>query len=409
MYSIHTRDDLEKLKKLQETKCLIFKERLKEKLGKQDFHYDLEEVFEPVTTKQVEATENQKQLSEKQIQALHDSTRAASQTVQAIKNQTQAIRESSNALNKNLQKSIKEGIQEYDEITNRNNQLLTSLVTSNQVDSSIVKTVSNLLSDKNKSQFSIEPVMGYPRSSANLFTINPHNPQQVLIKGSTMTFENGNSYNLNDSDLQYFITNTQFDKPINDWDAIYNFLNDMKYDLNYGDKKSIRYQLIKELQDYMQGLAGSSATAPAHEATQGYTQGLAQDYTQAHDLHGQSQGFTGSSATAPAQDYTQGFAGSSATAPTQGYTGSGLQGCAQGYTRSSTHSPAQQYIFLPSDPDELVDKLKLLYFEKVGGNDSFLINEEIIAIIDKLLEYECISPSQHQNMQSYARATHEAT
>ena len=393
MYSIHTRDDLEKLKKLQETKSLIFKERLKKKLGKQDFHYDLEEVFEPVTTKQVEA-------NEKQIQALHDSTReasrAASQTVQAIKNQTQAIRESSNALNKNLQKSIKEGIQEYDEITNRNNQLLTSLVTSNQVDSSIVKTVSNLLSDKNKSQFSIEPVMGYPRSSANLFTINPHNPQQVLIKGSTMTFENGNSYTLNDSDLQYFITNTQFDKPINDWDAIYNFLNDMKYDLNYGDKKSIRYQLIKELQDYMQGLAGSSATAPAHEATQDYTQGLAQDYTQAHDLHGQSQGFAGSSTTAPAQDYTQGFAGSSATAPTQGYTGSGLQGCAQGYARSST----QQYIFLPSDPDELVDKLKLLYFEKVGGNDSFLINEEIIAIIDKLLEYECISPSQHQNIRS---------
>ena len=108
MYSIHTRDDLEKFKKLQETKSSLKAERLKEKLGKQDFHYDLEEVFEPVTTKQVEATENQKQLSEKQIQALHDSTRAASQTtVQAIKNQTQSIRESSNALNKNLQKSLK--------------------------------------------------------------------------------------------------------------------------------------------------------------------------------------------------------------------------------------------------------------------------------------------------------------
>ena len=334
MYSIHTRDDLEKLKKIQETKSLIFKERLKEKLGKQDFHYDLEEVFEPVTTKQVEATENQKQLSEKQIQALHDSTRAASQTVQAIKNQTQAIRESSNALNKNLQKSIKEGIQEYDEITNRNNQLLTSLVTSNQVDSSIVKTVSNLLNDKNKSQFSLEPIEGYP----NLFTINPHNPQQVLIKGSTMTFENGNSYNLNDPDLQYFITNTQFDKQINNWGSIYNFLNDMKYDLNYGDKKSIRYQFIKELYSRYQ--------------LQGYTQGFAQGYTQ---------GFAGSSA----QDYTQGF------------TGSGL--------RESYREYSQQYIFLPSDPDELVDQLKLLYFEKVGGNDSFLINERIIAIIDKLL------------------------
>ena len=341
MYSIHTRDDLEKLKKLQETKSSVRKERLKEKLGKQDFHYDLEEVFEPVTTKQVESNEKQ---------------------LQAIENQTRAIEHNNNT----LQISIKEGIKQYNEITNHNaelrNQLLTSLVNSNQVDSSIVKTVSNLLNDKNKSQFSLEPIEGYPHSSTNLFTINPHNPQQVLIKGSTMTFENGNSYNLNDPDLQYFITNTQFDKQINNWDSIYNFLNDVKYDLNYGDKKSIRYQFIKELysryqlQGYTQGFAGSSA----------------QDYTQAHDL--------------------QGFAGSSAQGQSQGFTGSGLNG---EYSRSST----QQYVFLPSDPDELVDQLNLLYFEKVGGNDSFLINEQIIAIIDKLLEYECISP-QHQNIQS---------
>ena len=52
MYSIHNRDDLEKLKKLQESKSLIKAERLKEKLGKQDFHYDMEEVFEPVTENQ---------------------------------------------------------------------------------------------------------------------------------------------------------------------------------------------------------------------------------------------------------------------------------------------------------------------------------------------------------------------
>ena len=45
-----------------------------------------------------------------------------------------------------------------------------------------------------------------------------------------------------------------------------------------------------------------------------------------------------------------------------------------------------------------MDQLKLFYFEKVGENDSFLINEQIIAIIDKLLEYECITPSQHQNI-----------
>ena len=336
MYSIHTRDDLEKLKKLQETKSSVRKERLKEKLGKQDFHYDLEEVFEPVTTKQVESNEKQLQAIDKQTQGV----------TQAIENQTRAIEHNNNT----LQNSIKEGIKQYNEITNHNaelrNQLLTSLVNSNQVDSSIVKTVSNLLNDKNKSQFSLEPIT---QDNPNLFTINPHNPQQVLIKGSTMTFENGNSYDLSNPDLQYFITNTQFDKPINNWGPIYNFLNDMKYDLNYGDKKSIRYQFIKELYSRYQ--------------LQGFTQGQSQSYT-------------------------------------QGFTGSGLNGESYRETsRSSTRSSTQHYIFLPSDPDELVDQLKLL-FEKVGGNDSFLINEQIIAIIDKLLEYECISPSQHQNIRS---------
>ena len=334
MYSIHTRDDLEKLKKLQETKSSLKAERLKEKLGKQDFHYDLEEGFEPVTTKQAESNEK---------------------SIQAIENQTRAIEHNNNT----LQNSIKERIKQYNEITNHHaelrNQLLTSLVNSNQVDSSIVKTVSNLLNDKNKIQFSLEPIESYPNS----FTINPHNPQQVLIKGSTMTFENGNSYNLNDPDLQYFITNTQFDKQIKNWDSVYNFLNDMKYDLNYGDKKSIRYQFIKELYSRYQ--------------LQGYTQGFAQGYTQAHDSQGQSQGFTGS----------------------------GLNGESYRETsRSSTRSSTQQYIFLPSDPDELVDQLKLLYFEKVGGNDNPQLNEQIIAIVDKLLEYECISPSQHQNIRS---------
>ena len=65
---------LKKFKKLQQTRSLIKAERLKQLLEKQDFHYDMEEVFEPVTVKQAEATKNQKQLSEKQIQALRDSS-----------------------------------------------------------------------------------------------------------------------------------------------------------------------------------------------------------------------------------------------------------------------------------------------------------------------------------------------
>ena len=42
MYPILNRGDLKKLKNLQETKSLLHKERLKEKLGKQDFHYSMD-------------------------------------------------------------------------------------------------------------------------------------------------------------------------------------------------------------------------------------------------------------------------------------------------------------------------------------------------------------------------------
>ena len=53
-------------------------------------------------------------------------------------------------------------------------------------------------------------------------------------------------------------------------------------------------------------------------------------------------------------------------------------------------------IFLSSDPNELCDRLKLLLQEKHGGNNSDIINDEIVAIIDKLLEYKCISKKQHK-------------
>ena len=55
-------------------------------------------------------------------------------------------------------------------------------------------------------------------------------------------------------------------------------------------------------------------------------------------------------------------------------------------------------IFLSSDPNELCDRLKLLLQEKHAGNNSNIIDEEIIAIIDKLLEYKCISKKQHKQI-----------
>ena len=51
-------------------------------------------------------------------------------------------------------------------------------------------------------------------------------------------------------------------------------------------------------------------------------------------------------------------------------------------------------IFLSSDPDELCELLKLLLQETHVGNNSDIINDEIVAIIDKLLEYKFISKKQ---------------
>ena len=55
-------------------------------------------------------------------------------------------------------------------------------------------------------------------------------------------------------------------------------------------------------------------------------------------------------------------------------------------------------IFLSSDLDELCDRLKLIIQEKHAGNNSDIINEEIIVILDKLLEYKCISKKQHKQI-----------
>ena len=55
-------------------------------------------------------------------------------------------------------------------------------------------------------------------------------------------------------------------------------------------------------------------------------------------------------------------------------------------------------IFLSSDPDELCNRLKLLLQEKHAGNNSDIINDEIVAIVDKLLEYKCITKKQHKQI-----------
>ena len=61
-------------------------------------------------------------------------------------------------------------------------------------------------------------------------------------------------------------------------------------------------------------------------------------------------------------------------------------------------SGVSKTIFLSSDPNELCDRLKLILHEKQAGNNSDVISQEIVAIVDKLLEYKCISKKQHKQI-----------
>ena len=55
-------------------------------------------------------------------------------------------------------------------------------------------------------------------------------------------------------------------------------------------------------------------------------------------------------------------------------------------------------MILSCDPYELCDRLKLLLQEKQAGNNSDIINQEIVAMVDKLLEYKFISKKQHKEI-----------
>ena len=61
-------------------------------------------------------------------------------------------------------------------------------------------------------------------------------------------------------------------------------------------------------------------------------------------------------------------------------------------------SGVSKTIFLPSDPDELCNRLKLLLQEKQAGNNSDIINQEIVFIVDKLMSYRFLSKKQHKQI-----------
>ena len=55
-------------------------------------------------------------------------------------------------------------------------------------------------------------------------------------------------------------------------------------------------------------------------------------------------------------------------------------------------------IILSSGPNELCDRLRLLLQEKHARNNFGMINQEIVAIVDKLLDHRCITKKQHKQI-----------
>ena len=54
--------------------------------------------------------------------------------------------------------------------------------------------------------------------------------------------------------------------------------------------------------------------------------------------------------------------------------------------------------FLSCDPNELCDRLKILLQQKQAGKNSEIFNVEIIAVVDKILQYKCISKKQDKQL-----------
>ena len=138
-----------------------------------------------------------------------------------------------------LKKAFLQGGESYNEITQRNNEILSNFIKSNPIDSSITTTLANLRNSSIKSQFSLIHLIG------NRFSFKKPNPQNVFEEGSALTFDNASRCDLNIYDLSYFLSNTNFDKHnFTEKDLVLNFCKDLFHNTNNGDKKSNRSKLI---------------------------------------------------------------------------------------------------------------------------------------------------------------------
>ena len=272
IYSVKNKDDLQDLEELADLQSKVKQVRLEEKLGKQGFHYDTKQLFEPIT-KTITDT-NQKLLEETKY------------NTKAIENLDE-----SNTYVKNLE------IMNKDEIIHPN----------------LIRPLARLLVPENESQFRLydDP------DSANWNDFIMHGEKVKIYDDKLLFRDTGVVFTLKD-DLLSMITDYKFNKKKSpDAKQIINFLDEMHFDIH---------------------ALGRPSTRDTNVINNYYNK------------------------------------------------------------RAILASGLQKVIFLSENPNELCDRLHLIIQEKQGGNDTNRFDNEIVAIVDKLLEYKSITTKQHKQI-----------
>ena len=273
LFPIKNVEDLENLKEAVSLQNEVKVVRLQDKLGKQNFHENMEKVFEPLT----------------------DTLKKTSENI------TKTITE--NSINNNKA------------IENLNEKILELMNDNGMIASYLALPLVEVFRKDNKSQFRI-------RKDPNSTKLNDfliHGSIPITIFSNMITFRDSNKSFRLEGDLLKVITNYKFNVDHSnpqDKKIIYEFAKEMNYDTKSTGRPSTRHESMVRL-----------LSQPAIMAS--------------------------------------------------------------GFSKT---------IILSSNPNELCDRLKLLLQEKHGGNNSDLINDEIVAIVDKLLEYKCISEKQHKQI-----------
>ena len=273
LFPIKNVEDLQNLNEAVSLENDVKVVRLQDKLGKQNFHEDMKEVFEPMTN---------------------------------------AIEKTS----ENITKSITEvSINNNKTIENLNEKILELMDANGMIASHLALPLVEVFRKDNKSQFRI-------RKDPNSTKLNDfliHGTIPITIYSNMLTFRDTKKTFRLENDLLKVITNHKFNVDHSnpqDKKIIYEFAKEMNYDTKSTGRPSTRHDSMIRL-----------LNQPAIMAS--------------------------------------------------------------GFSKT---------LILSSDPNELCDRLKLLLHEKHGGNNSNLIDEEIVAIVDKLLEYKCISKKQHKQI-----------